>query len=231
MGDYIHEKVTVADQVLVPLAVAKVSDGDVILTYAYSQVQGGGGSLRGGRVGRPNTYKWDWGRKGGGGGRGARGGGGGGGAESSQAYASKVVSGPRLDGRSCCEHHHSCSHCCQLPAPSTLYSNLPSRPCPLTPLLVLPQVVLRVLLEAAAAGRRFRVVVVDGRPELEGRQMLRRLLQVGGGEGRGRGSAGRGARGLGDEWYGRAAALLCRCRTWRCQVMGLLRPCAVSRGL
>jgi hypothetical protein len=41
------------------------------------------------------------------------------------------------------------------------------------------QVVLEVLLSAAAAGRRFHVVVLDSRPELEGRQMLRRLLQVG----------------------------------------------------
>jgi hypothetical protein len=41
-----------------------------------------------------------------------------------------------------------------------------------------PQVVLEVLLSAAAAGRRFRVLVLDSRPELEGRQMLRRLLQV-----------------------------------------------------
>jgi hypothetical protein len=38
--------------------------------------------------------------------------------------------------------------------------------------------VLEVLLSAAAAGRRFHVVVLDSRPELEGRQMLRRLLQV-----------------------------------------------------
>jgi hypothetical protein len=40
------------------------------------------------------------------------------------------------------------------------------------------QVVLEVLLSAAAAGRRFHVIVLDSRPELEGRQMLRRLLQV-----------------------------------------------------
>lgn len=40
------------------------------------------------------------------------------------------------------------------------------------------QVVLEVLLSAAAAGRRFHVVVLDSRPELEGRQMLRRLLQA-----------------------------------------------------
>lgn len=46
-------------------------------------------------------------------------------------------------------------------------------------MLVFLQVVLEVLLSAAAAGRRFHVVVLDSRPELEGRQMLRRLLQVG----------------------------------------------------
>jgi translation initiation factor 2B subunit (eIF-2B alpha/beta/delta family) len=40
------------------------------------------------------------------------------------------------------------------------------------------QVVLEVLLSAARQGKRFRVLVVDGRPELEGRQMMRRLLQV-----------------------------------------------------
>lgn len=34
-------------------------------------------------------------------------------------------------------------------------------------------------MAAAAAGRRFRVIVVDSRPELEGRFMLQRLLQVG----------------------------------------------------
>jgi len=38
-----------------------------------------------------------------------------------------------------------------------------------------------VLLSAAAAGRHFHVIVLDSRPELEGRQMLRRLLQVRGG--------------------------------------------------
>lgn len=38
--------------------------------------------------------------------------------------------------------------------------------------------VLEVLLSAAAAGRRFHVIVLDSRPELEGRQMLKRLLQV-----------------------------------------------------
>lgn len=46
-------------------------------------------------------------------------------------------------------------------------------------MLLFLQVVLEVLLSAAAAGRRFHVVVLDSRPELEGRQMLRRLLQVG----------------------------------------------------
>lgn len=43
---------------------------------------------------------------------------------------------------------------------------------------MLLQVVLEVLLSAAAAGRRFHVIVLDSRPELEGRQMLKRLLQV-----------------------------------------------------
>lgn len=42
-----------------------------------------------------------------------------------------------------------------------------------------PQVVLEVLLSAARQGKRFRVMVVDSRPELEGRQLMRRLLQVG----------------------------------------------------
>lgn len=40
------------------------------------------------------------------------------------------------------------------------------------------QVVLEVLLAAAARGVRFRVLVLDSRPELEGRHLLRRLLQV-----------------------------------------------------
>jgi hypothetical protein len=40
------------------------------------------------------------------------------------------------------------------------------------------QVVLEVLVTAARQGKRFRVLVVDSRPELEGRQMLRQLLQV-----------------------------------------------------
>eukprot|EP00877_Chromochloris_zofingiensis_P001956 jgi/Chrzof1/11761/Cz06g09010.t1 len=39
-------------------------------------------------------------------------------------------------------------------------------------------VVLEVLLTAHNKGKRFRVVVVDSRPELEGRQLLRRLLQA-----------------------------------------------------
>jgi len=76
MSEYVNEKVVVADQVLVGHAVSKVYDGDVILTYAFSQV------------------------------------------------------------------------------------------------------VLEVLLAAQKQGKRFRVVVVDGRPELEGRQMLRCLLQA-----------------------------------------------------
>jgi translation initiation factor 2B subunit (eIF-2B alpha/beta/delta family) len=42
----------------------------------------------------------------------------------------------------------------------------------------LSSVVLEVLLQAHARGRRFRVVVLDSRPELEGRQLLRRLMQV-----------------------------------------------------
>ncbi|GBF93276.1 translation initiation factor eIF-2B subunit delta [Raphidocelis subcapitata] len=40
------------------------------------------------------------------------------------------------------------------------------------------QVVLEVLLRAHAAGRRFRVVIVDSRPECGGRQLLRRLLDA-----------------------------------------------------
>ena len=55
---------------------------------------------------------------------------------------------------------------------SRAYSRLVAAP------LLLLQVVLEVLLSAAAAGRRFHVVVLDSRPELEGRQMLKRLLQV-----------------------------------------------------
>jgi translation initiation factor eIF-2B subunit delta len=39
-------------------------------------------------------------------------------------------------------------------------------------------VVLDVLLQAHEAGRRFRVVVVDSRPECEGRRLLRRLLDA-----------------------------------------------------
>ncbi|WIA19399.1 hypothetical protein OEZ85_004019 [Tetradesmus obliquus] len=76
MAEWLNEKVALADRVLVEHAVSKVYDGDVILTYAYSQV------------------------------------------------------------------------------------------------------VLEVLLSAARQGKRFRVLVVDGRPELEGRQMMRRLLQA-----------------------------------------------------
>lgn len=33
--------------------------------------------------------------------------------------------------------------------------------------------------QAHASGKRFRVVVMDSRPELEGRNMLRRLLAAG----------------------------------------------------
>ncbi len=40
-------------------------------------------------------------------------------------------------------------------------------------------VVLEVLLQAHQRGKRFRVVVMDSRPELEGRQLLSRLVQVG----------------------------------------------------
>ena len=39
MSEYVNEKVVVADQVLVGHAVSKVYDGDVILTYAFSQVR------------------------------------------------------------------------------------------------------------------------------------------------------------------------------------------------
>jgi hypothetical protein len=39
LSDYVNEKVVLADQVLVGHAVSKVYDGDVILTYAYSQVR------------------------------------------------------------------------------------------------------------------------------------------------------------------------------------------------
>ncbi|KAI8465109.1 MAG: translation initiation factor [Monoraphidium minutum] len=74
LGDFIQEKVVLADEVLAGHAVAKVYDGDVIMTYGFSQV------------------------------------------------------------------------------------------------------VLDVLLRAHAAGKRFRVVVVDSRPECEGRLLLRRLL-------------------------------------------------------
>lgn len=38
MQDWLNEKVALADKVLVEHAVSKVYDGDVILTYAYSQV-------------------------------------------------------------------------------------------------------------------------------------------------------------------------------------------------
>lgn len=76
LGDFIQEKVVLADQVLASNAVSKVYDGDVVMTYSYSQL------------------------------------------------------------------------------------------------------VLEVLLRAHAAGRRFRVVVVDSRPECEGRQLLRRLLEA-----------------------------------------------------
>jgi hypothetical protein len=56
-------------------------------------------------------------------------------------------------------------------------------------------VVLEVLLQAHARGRRFRVVVLDSRPELEGRALLRCLMQVrgrGGGVGGAGGGGGRG---------------------------------------
>jgi len=39
-------------------------------------------------------------------------------------------------------------------------------------------VVLEVLLRAHAAGRRFRVIIVDSRPECGGRELLRRLLDA-----------------------------------------------------
>jgi translation initiation factor eIF-2B subunit delta len=38
MREWLQEKVAMADKVLVEHAVTKVYDGDVILTYAYSQV-------------------------------------------------------------------------------------------------------------------------------------------------------------------------------------------------
>lgn len=40
-------------------------------------------------------------------------------------------------------------------------------------------VVLKLLLAAKQDGKQFRVVVVDARPLLEGREMLRRLLAAG----------------------------------------------------
>ncbi|KAK9814224.1 hypothetical protein WJX72_002536 [[Myrmecia] bisecta] len=40
-------------------------------------------------------------------------------------------------------------------------------------------VVLNILVQAWQAGKRFRVVVVDSRPQLEGRELLRRLLKHG----------------------------------------------------
>jgi hypothetical protein len=40
MAEWLNEKVALADRVLVEHAVSKVYDGDVILTYAYSQVRG-----------------------------------------------------------------------------------------------------------------------------------------------------------------------------------------------
>jgi translation initiation factor eIF-2B subunit delta len=39
MREWLQEKVAMADKVLVEHAVTKVYDGDVILTYAYSQVR------------------------------------------------------------------------------------------------------------------------------------------------------------------------------------------------
>jgi hypothetical protein len=47
MAEWLNEKVALADRVLVEHAVSKVYDGDVILTYAYSQVRGRGGSVWG----------------------------------------------------------------------------------------------------------------------------------------------------------------------------------------
>lgn len=43
LGDFIQEKVVLADQVLAGHAVAKVYDGDVIMTYSFSQVRLAGG--------------------------------------------------------------------------------------------------------------------------------------------------------------------------------------------
>jgi len=37
----------------------------------------------------------------------------------------------------------------------------------------------RILVEAHRSGTKFRVVVVDGRPQREGREMLRRLVRCG----------------------------------------------------
>lgn len=39
LGEFIQEKVVVADQVLAGHAVSKVYDGDVIMTYSSSQVR------------------------------------------------------------------------------------------------------------------------------------------------------------------------------------------------
>jgi hypothetical protein len=68
------------------------------------------------------------------------------------------------------------------PAGPSLQSGPPNRPHPpsalLPPLPPTSQVVLEVLLRAHAEGRRFRVVIVDSRPECGGRQLLRRLLDA-----------------------------------------------------
>jgi translation initiation factor 2B subunit (eIF-2B alpha/beta/delta family) len=39
--------------------------------------------------------------------------------------------------------------------------------------------ITRILKDAHEAGKQFQVIIVDGRPFLEGRQMLKRLVQIG----------------------------------------------------
>ena len=39
--------------------------------------------------------------------------------------------------------------------------------------------VLRVLSDAHASGRQFRVIVIDSRPKMEGRHMLKKLVMEG----------------------------------------------------
>ena len=68
--------------------------------------------------------------------------------------------------------------CCQLPSSSPLLSySIP--PYSLVIVYYSSSLVRKVLCDAQAAGKNFRVIVVDSRPKLEGKEQVRRLIKHG----------------------------------------------------